>query len=311
MEEFSSNDHIFITRLTEIIHANLANEKFGVIDLAGLAGMSHYQLSKKVHFVTGKTVIQYMRETRLRKALEMLKNNELTVAEIAYRNGFGSATYFSATFTDYYGYSPVKVKRGEIDISEDIVSDYHPVITGKKRPGRVAAFSISGGIILILIMFSFFPVKSVKESTASVFLSPPYKESIAVLPFRNLSDSAGNLHFANGIAEDLLTQLSLYTDLKVVSRTSVEQFRITTLSAPEIARKLQVNYIIEGSLQKSGNTFRLWIQLIDAKDNTHLLSEVYNGKYSGDMFDFQTTTARIMAEKIKAAILNQENSSTD
>jgi TolB-like protein/AraC-like DNA-binding protein len=311
MEDHNSNDHIFMTRLTEIIHANLANERFGVNELASQAGMSHYQLSKKVHSVTGKTVIQYMRETRLKKALEMLKNNELTVAEVAYRNGFGSATYFTATFTEFYGYSPVKVKRGEIVVSEEMDSDYHPVIADKKRPGRVAVFSISGGLLLIMFMFWLFPVKSGKESTASVFLSTPYKQSIAVLPFRNLSDSTGNQNFADGIAEDLLTQLSLDKDLKVVSRTSVEQFRITTLSIPEIAGKLEVNYIIEGSIQKSGNAFRLWIQLIDATDNTHIFSEVYSGKYSDDMFDFQAKTARSVTDKVKEAILKKENNSAN
>jgi TolB-like protein/AraC-like DNA-binding protein len=311
MEDHTSNDQIFLTRLTEIIHSNLANERFGVNELAGQAGMSHYQLSKKVHSVTGKTVIQYMRETRIKKALEMLKNNELTVAEVAYRNGFGSATYFTATFTEFYGYSPVKVKRGEIIVSEEMVTDYHPVIADKKRPGRVTVFSISGGLILIIFMFWLFPVKSGQESTASVFLSTPYKESIAVLPFRNLSDSTGNQNLADGIAEDLLTQLSLGKDLKVVSRTSVERFRVTTHSVPEIARKLEVNYIIEGSIQKSGNAFRLWIQLIDATDNTHVFSEVYSGKYSEDMFDFQAETARSVSEKVKAAILKKENNSAN
>jgi TolB-like protein/AraC-like DNA-binding protein len=311
MNMLSSKDQVFMTSLTEIIHANLSNERFGVNELASQAGMSHYQLSKKIHSVTGKTVIHYLRETRLRKALAMLKNNELTVAEIAYRNGFGSATYFTATFTDYYGYSPIKVKRGEIEISEDTIINSHPVNTSKIRPGRIVVFSISGGLVLILLLFSLFPVKSEKEIAASIFISAPYKESIAVLPFRNLSDSTGNLHFADGIAEDLLTQLSMDRDLKVMSRTSVEQFRITTLSLPEIARKLEVNYIIEGSIQKSGNTFRLWIQLIDTRDNTHLLSEVYNGKYSGDMFDFQANTARSVTEKVKAAIMKQENCSSD
>ncbi|MBI5009160.1 MAG: helix-turn-helix domain-containing protein [Bacteroidia bacterium] len=281
MEDHPSNDQIFMTRLTEIIHSNLANDRFGVNELASQAGMSHYQLSKKVHTITGKTVVQYMRDIRLRKALEMLKNRELTVAEIAYKNGFGSATYFTATFTEYYGYSPIKVKKGEIDIPENTAIDYYPVKPNKKQPGRVAVFSISGAIVLIMLLFWLIPVKSEKENTASVFISAPYKQSIAVLPFRNLSDSTGNLHFADGIAEDIMTQLSLEKDLKVV----------------------------EGSIQKSGNTFRLWIQLIDGRDNTHLLSEVFNGRYSGDMFEFQSNTGRSVTEKVKAVIM--KNARTD
>ena len=162
MEERHSHDQIFMTRLTEIIHSNLANEKFGVNELASISGMSHYQLSKKVHSVAGKTVNQYIRETRLKKAFEMLRQNEMTVAEIAYRNGFGSATYFTATFTEYFGYPPVKVKKGEIDIPDNTVTDYYPVKSNKKQPGRVAVLSISGGLVLILLLFLLIPVKSAK-----------------------------------------------------------------------------------------------------------------------------------------------------
>jgi TolB-like protein/AraC-like DNA-binding protein len=308
MESLTTTDQIFLKRLTELIYANLIDENFGVHELARQAGMSHYQLRKKVHTVTGKTIIHFMRETRLRKAFEMLQNNELTVADIAYRNGFGSATYFTATFTEYYGYSPAKVKRGDVDVNCELKKVHNLSGHGKKRLPRFIIFTISAGSLLILYLFSFFKPNYAKENTASVFLSVPYKNSIAALPFKNLSDSAGNQHFADGLTEDILTHLSMVEDMKVVSEKSVEQFRGTTLSSDEIAVKLQVNYIIEGSIQKSGNTFRLWIQLIDASRNTQLFSEVYSGRYSENMFDFQTNTAKQVSDKITAAIAGQEKS---
>lgn len=310
MERLASRDQVFMTRLTEILHANLANENFGVNDFALQSGMSHYQLSKRIHSVTGKTIIHFIRETRLRKALEMLQENELTVAEIAYKNGFGSATYFTSTFTEHFGYSPVRVKKGDIDVSGELNYYNHQSAKYKNRIPGIFFFRGSGAFLMILFLFCLFLVNSEKRSTFSVFLSA-YNNTVAVLPFKNLSDSTGNQYFADGISEDILTYLSMVDDLKVVSRTSVEQFRVTTLSASEIASKLKVNYIIEGSIQKSGNSFRLWIQLIDARSSTHLFSEVYNGRYTDDMLGFQTNTASLLAVKIKATILNKQNNSTD
>lgn len=110
MVEAIITDQIFINKLTEIILANLGNEKFGVKELAQESGMSLYRMSRKLHSINKKTVNQFIREVRLQKALEMLKNEEYTGSEVAYKTGFGSPAYFSKCFHDFFGYTPGEVR---------------------------------------------------------------------------------------------------------------------------------------------------------------------------------------------------------
>jgi len=96
------------------------------------------------------------------------------------------------------------------------------------------------------------------------------EKSIAVLPFINDSTDQENTYFINGVMEEILNNLQRIKDLRVISRTSVEQYREQRKSIHEIAEELGVNYIIEGSGQKYGNAFRLRTQLIMATKETHL-----------------------------------------
>lgn len=112
MTESLSPDQVFIKRLADIILENLGNENFGVKELAVESGMSLYSLSRKLHSINRKTVNQFVREVRLHKALEMLQNDEHTASEVAFKTGFGSASYFNKCFHEFFGYPPGKVKKG-------------------------------------------------------------------------------------------------------------------------------------------------------------------------------------------------------
>jgi TolB-like protein/Tfp pilus assembly protein PilF len=100
--------------------------------------------------------------------------------------------------------------------------------------------------------------------------------SIAVLPFDNISKSEENAPFTEGIHDDLLTQLAKVSTLKVISRTSVQQYRGTTKTAPQIAAELGVAAILEGGVQRSGNNVRINVQLIDARSDEHMWAESYD-----------------------------------
>ena len=100
------------------------------------------------------------------------------------------------------------------------------------------------------------------------------EKSIAVLPFRSDSPDSTNKYFIDETMEAILNNLCKIADLIVVSRTSVEQFRNTTKTIHEIAKRLNVNYILEGSGQKYGNDILLTIQLIDALNDKHIWSLV-------------------------------------
>jgi TolB-like protein/AraC-like DNA-binding protein len=306
-----SSDQVFTDKLKAIIYSNLGNENFGVNELVQQAGISHYSLSKKLHAITGKTITQFIRDTRLLKALEMLQTGDLTAAEVAYKTGFGSATYFNTCFTDFFGYPPGKVKRGEASISSGNTMVETSQYLKKRYSVKYAVLSLFGGIIILFGLFYLINYLIFKNNLISpVEDSVKTEKSIAVIPFRNLSDSAGNQYFADGITEDILTLFSKVPELRVVSRTSMEQFRESKTTPMEIAKKLKVNYLVEGSVQKSGNTFRIWIQLIDKKGN-HLWAEIYDGKYSTDIFTFQSMVAKKVAVSLNAVITPQEEKRID
>src|SRR6476661_4510633 len=101
-------------------------------------------------------------------------------------------------------------------------------------------------------------------------------KSIAVLPFENRSEDKSNAYFADGVQDEILTRLARIGDLKVISRTSTQQYKSTPENLREVGRQLGVAYILEGSLQKSGHSVRVNVQLIRSEDDTHVWAEIYN-----------------------------------
>ena len=134
------------------------------------------------------------------------------------------------------------------------------------------------------------------------------EKSVAILPFRNDSTSDENTYFINGVMEEILNNLQRIREIRVISRTSVEQYRNQIKSIPEIARELGVNYIVEGSGQKYGNSFRLRAQLIMAEHESHLWGESFQQKITDveDIFNIQTKIAESIAEELKAVISPKE-----
>jgi TolB-like protein/Flp pilus assembly protein TadD len=130
-------------------------------------------------------------------------------------------------------------------------------------------------------------------------------KSIAVLPFENLSDEKENAYFADGVQDDILTNLSKIGELKVISRTSVMPYRGKTQNLREIGKTLGVANILEGSVRRSGNRVRVNVQLIDATNDQHLWAEDYDGDLS-DVFKIQTDLATKIANALQAKLSPSE-----
>jgi TolB-like protein/predicted Zn-dependent protease len=150
-----------------------------------------------------------------------------------------------------------------------------------------------------------------KENAKSVLVAESIEEfekSVAVLPFINDSPDEENTYFINGLMEEILNNLQKIKDLRVISRTSVEQYRGQRKPVPEIAGELGVNYIVEGSGQKYGNSFRLRTQLIMAAKESHLWGGSYQQKIVEveDIFRIQSQIAESIAKELKAIITPQE-----
>ena len=126
-------------------------------------------------------------------------------------------------------------------------------------------------------------------------------KSIAVLPFENLSDDKENAYFADGVQDDILTNLSKIGDLKVISRTSVMSYRGQARNVREIGKALGVSNILEGSVRRSGNKVRVNVQLIDATNDEHIWAEDYDGDLT-DVFKIQTDLAHQIAAALQAKL---------
>jgi serine/threonine-protein kinase len=129
----------------------------------------------------------------------------------------------------------------------------------------------------------------------------PAKRSVAVLPFANLSADPDNEFFADGITEDVIAQLSKLRAIKVISRTSSMQFKKRELEPREIAAKLGVATLVEGSVRKAGNRVRIVAELVDADSGEQLWAETYDRQLT-DIFEIQSHVALSIAEALKAKL---------
>jgi TolB-like protein len=148
-------------------------------------------------------------------------------------------------------------------------------------------------------------VAAVRESTATPQISVEslviQPNSIAVLPFVNMSGDAENEFFSDGVSEEILNVLARIPELKVAARTSAFAFKGTSSNIIEIARELKVANILEGSVRKSGNQVRVTAQLIKAEDGFHLWSDAYDRQLD-NIFAIQDEIARAIADHLKVAL---------
>ncbi|MFK8162178.1 MAG: helix-turn-helix domain-containing protein [Lewinella sp.] len=463
----------FINRANTLVLENISNEQFGVSELAALMNMSRSNLLRKIKKHTQLSVSQFIRQVRLQKGMELVKENTLTVSEISYQVGFGSASYFIKCFREHYGCPPgevahfdnsdgvsserrrqlvaimftdikgytglmqqdekkaiayrelhrnifdsttdkfggrilqyygdgtlsiftsaiaavqcgiemqlafrkeklkipmrIGIHSGDIIVTDqDIIGDavniaarieslakigsvyisekVHDEIKNQaelfttsmgihtlknvtkpmkiyavfnqelgnidQSPTKVTQDSSSRSIIkwtaitvaaicLVFFIYSsgFFNIKSAPDPLAETV-----DKSIAVLPFKNESNDSLNLYFVNGLMASALNKLQKIEDLRVISRTSVEQYRNTTKGVPEIAGELNVNYLVEGSGQRVGDQVLLNIQLIEAVSDQPIWGEQYNREVK-DVFALQNEVAKEIATAIKAVVTPAE-----
>src|SRR5213079_3542490 len=140
--------------------------------------------------------------------------------------------------------------------------------------------------------------------------APPEK-SIAVLPFSNLSKEQENAFFADGVQDEILSDLAKIADLKVISRTSVMPYKSgMPRNVQEIGQQLGVTNVVEGSVQRSGNRVRVNAQLVDARTDRHLWGQTYDRDLA-DVFAIQSEIARTIADQLQAKLSPGEKSAIE
>jgi len=487
MAEHRNYRNDFLKKATEIIEDNIADDRFGVSELAREMGMSRSNLLRKVKSLSGQSVSQFIRQIKLEHAMELLKRTSLNVSEVSFKVGFTSTSYFIKCFREHYGYPPgeagkrepedepdgtsgqtsenhqlaaimftdiqgytalmqkdeatavafrarhrevfnavtakfngrilqyygdgtlstfssaidavrcgiemqlafleepqipvrVGIHSGDIIFTEDdIIGDGVNVASRIESLASVGSIFISEKVFdevknqpgIFTTSMGIFELKNVSKpmevfaiankglvvpegvhnegklksdslngtrtkkpqplpkgilwafivalTALSIYLiagSSLFKRqdpktmaivrdssirSIAVLPFINDSPDSANVYIINGLMESILNNLQKIRNLRVVSRTSVEKFRGSAKTIPEIAKELNVDYIIEGSGQKIGEQIMLSVQLIDANGDQHLWSQQYNREVR-DIFALQSEVAKNIADKIHVII---------
>ena len=193
--------------------------------------------------------------------------------------------------------TPEGMKRTE-DISPD---EKIPQWSRRKFAALVVSVALMAGGLL-LFQLSRNPTANSRNEAPSARVT---EKSIAVLPFASLSEDKANAYFADGIQDEILTRLSKIAELKVISRTSTQQYQSKPGNLAEIAKQLGVAHILEGSVQKSGDSVRVNVQLIKAEGDSHLWAETYDRKLT-DIFAVETEVAQRIANSLEAKLTGRE-----
>jgi TolB-like protein/AraC-like DNA-binding protein/Tfp pilus assembly protein PilF len=298
MPDLNISDQQFFGRLREIVEANLSNEKFDVEELAHEAHLSRSAIHRRLRSQGKTNASHFIREIRLQKAREMLLAGSSTVAEVAYKSGFGSPAYFSKCYHEYYGYPPGEERKRPVTNGNHKLLLTSGMAYIRKTVGRYSGLKRKLFVILPILavaVVAFFVVIALNADRR------PDDLAILVMPFKNLSGDPDNQYFADGIMEDILNNLNQVSDLRVISRTTAEHFRDTDLTSGEISRKVNARNLLEGSVRRQENRVRVTVQLIDGRKEQHLWSENYDRELT-DMLGLQGEIARQVAGRLNALI---------
>jgi TolB-like protein/DNA-binding winged helix-turn-helix (wHTH) protein/Tfp pilus assembly protein PilF len=178
----------------------------------------------------------------------------------------------------------------------------------RRRRNRLGLGIAAGVVAALLVAVFVWSGRRHASGGSAVSNSVPLtisEKSVAVLPFANLSGDPENAYFADGIKDEILARLSKVAALKVISRTSTETYKNAPDNLREIALRLGVAHFLEGSVQKSGDTVRVTVQLIHAETDTHLWAETYDRKLT-DMFQVETEVAQRIATALQATLTGAE-----
>ncbi len=179
---------------------------------------------------------------------------------------------------------------------------------GTKRWASVNAGLVAAAAFALVVSFVLHRPwsKSTSPAVSTSFPAPIPEKSIAVLPFENRSDEKENAYFADGVQNEILTNLAKIGDLWVISRTSVMQYKSgAPRNVREIGQQLGVAHLLEGSVQRAGNRVRVTTQLVDARSDTQQWAERYDRDLA-DVFAIQSEIAKAIADQLKAKLSPQE-----
>ena len=315
------SEKLILEKLTLLVQENLDNPSFSLDSLGKELGISRSQLHRTVKNQTQLSITLFARSVKLQKAKELLSTTDQRISEIAYSVGIDSPQSFSKYFTEEFGISPSEFRRLKEEQNVEIAEfdngfpqshDSQPPVRGVSESQAVENKAIVKqknnywwiGLGLFLLAGIGFVVW--KQSTASANKSVAFAESessLAILPFKNLGPTE-TAYFSEGVMEQIHSSLALIENLKIISKTSSSQYQDTKKSIPQIAKELNVSYILEGTVLQIDGKVRITVELSKASENRAVWTQNYEGEMK-DVFGYMSSVAKKIAGE-----LNQKLSAT-
>ncbi|EAR02683.1 helix-turn-helix domain-containing protein [Maribacter sp. HTCC2170] len=302
-----SSGGTLVDKLTQTIESNLNNEQFGVDDLAQAVGMSRSSLHRKLQKLLGISTSQFIREYRLKRALEILRNERVTASEAAYRVGFSSPTYFNTCFHKFYGFTPGEVKSKTNDEIEGLISG-ESTKTVRKSTNKKLLWAIFLVPAILLVIYYFFGSDTTQHKESLTQATAIDNKSIVVLPIKNWTGNPELEYISDGMTDAIISRLTKIEAIdKVVPFTSALQYKQTEKTLQEIGKELGVANVLQGNLQISGDQIKINLQLIHGRSDVHLWSEEYMKEWKSDeIFKIQTEVVEAIAKNMSATISENE-----
>jgi len=278
-----------IKKATKIVEENLANELFGVSELANELGISRSYLHRKINAHEKLSVSQFIRRIRLKKAKELLQNTSLTVSAVAFDVGYSSVTYFSKCYHDYYGYAPgVERKR--------IVSETPVKIQTLHRRNVIVPVFVAAVVLFFSVYFIFKPGTKKQQRTRSFAVLPP-----------TLNNSDSTYYFeGQGIAGMLIENLSKINEIdKVVPWITTQPFADSNLSDARLSKELGANYIVRLNIGEENNEIYVDVELYDSEVESKIWFDQYNMS-NDNLIQLPKEIAKDIAEEVDAELSNED-----
>ena len=270
-----------IERLNQLIDENILNGSYSIDDICLELGMSRSQLFRLVKEETDLSTSRYIRRRRLLKGKELIETTDRKIAEIAYEIGVDSPQTFTKYFTEEFGVSPTEYRKNRekeplletpheelVVVVQNIVPPSPPVNETTPTATKQKYKYVALVVLLVVLAGVGLWVRHISKEADN---------SIAVLPFKSNGDSEAAL-LAEGVTEQIHASLTTLSHLKVISQNSLELFRESKKTIPQIASELHVSYILGGTTTLNGASVRITMELVKASEDRVVWTKQYEGK---------------------------------